>query len=103
MDYKDMKFNNPETSFIYCDSPYPDTNQSSTEIDMDEYTNWLSELDNNNYNFTISCNHKCINKLYNKLTSINETTKAQIKLFYTFSNSRKDSKIKDGVLYNFIE
>jgi site-specific DNA-adenine methylase len=102
-DYKDIEFGNPETSFIYCDSPYPNTNQSSTEIDMDEYVNWLSELDNNNYNFTISCNHKCINKLYNKLTNINETTKAQIKLFYTFSNSRKDSKIKDGVLYNFIE
>jgi site-specific DNA-adenine methylase len=107
MDYKDMEFGNPETSFIYCDSPYfnvgkSKTAQSSTPIDMNEYTKWLSELDNN-YNFTISCNHKCINKLYNKLTNNNKTKKAQIKLFYTKANSRKDGKMNDGVLYNFIE
>jgi site-specific DNA-adenine methylase len=103
MDYKDIEFNNPETSFIYCDSPYPNTNQSSTEIDMDEYTKWLSELDNKNYNFTISCNHECINKLYDKLININKTIKAQIKLFYTHANSKKTKKMNDGVLYNFIE
>jgi site-specific DNA-adenine methylase len=103
MDYKDMEFSNPEISFIYCDSPYFNTNQSSTEIDMDEYTKWLSELDINNYNFTISCNHKCIANVYHKLAKINSSMKIQTKLFYTHANSKKTKKMNDGVLYNFIE
>jgi site-specific DNA-adenine methylase len=103
MDYKDMVFGNPESSFIYCDSPYPDTNQSSTEIDMDEYVHWLADLDKDNYNFTVSCNHKCIAKVYHKLSLINPDIKVQTKLFYVHSNSRKDNKLNDGVLYNFIE
>jgi site-specific DNA-adenine methylase len=102
-DYKDMEFGNPETSFIYCDSPYPNTAQSSTEINMNEYTQWLSELDNENYKFTISCNHKCISKAYHKLATINPEMKIQTKIFYVYANSRKDKKLNDGVLYNFIE
>jgi site-specific DNA-adenine methylase len=103
MDYQDMEFGNPETSFIYCDSPYFNTAQSSTEIDMDDYTKWLSELDNNNYNFTISCNHKCIANVYYKLAKINTNMKIQTKLFYTHANSKKDKKMEDGVLYNYID
>jgi site-specific DNA-adenine methylase len=103
MDYKNMEFENPETSFIYCDSPYPNTNQSSTEIDMDEYVQWLSELESNNYNYTLSCNHKCVGKLYSSLRELNPNSKVQTKLFYTQANSRKDKKINDGVLYNYIE
>jgi site-specific DNA-adenine methylase len=103
MDYKDIEFENPETSFIYCDSPYPGKNQSSTEINMNEYVNWLSKLNNKNYNFVISCNQECIASVYHKLSKINPEIKIQTKLFYTFANSRKDSKMDDGVLYNFIE
>jgi site-specific DNA-adenine methylase len=102
-DYKNVEFGNPETSVIYCDSPYPNTAQSSTEINTDEYCKWLNNLENNGYTYTISCNHKCIAKVYHKLSILNPDTKAQTKLFYLHSNQRKDGKLEDGVLINYID
>jgi hypothetical protein len=58
MDYYDLPFKKSTDTYIYCDSPYPDSDNSSPPIDMNEYKSWLRHLYNYGYNFSLSCNHE---------------------------------------------
>jgi site-specific DNA-adenine methylase len=99
LDYKDLVFGDPVDSYIYCDSPYPDSLNSSTMISIDEYKCWLSDLYGCGYNYTLSCNHDAIGDIFKYLND--NGCKCDYKHLETFNSNGNVYKAGDGVLSTF--